>query len=188
MMHISLRLAAPRQRLMMLSLLVPMVFVSITMIGVLIWLDPSSLEAWALVAICFCTMKPHEIISHLLLAIIPGGPRTDEIRTCLEPALRDAKARLILDGWPAGEPLNAHLSVELVGWRWNTKVLIRSTLHNKQNHALTRALEKALADRYSRFDRAHMAAIGFGSELVLAEPVISNHALLKASCDRDAVQ
>lgn len=182
-MSFPLRIALSRQRLMMLGLLLPLMLACLAVAGFLLWLLPLGFEAWVLAAICLWALKPHRIISHFLLALVPGGPSADEINACLAPVLSDAKARMILNGRSIDNPIQAHLSIDLVDWRWRTRILIRSKLDAHQNLALTQALENALAARFGRLDRARMAVAAFGSEMALPEPVISNHVLLRATRD-----
>ena len=181
MMHLSLRLAAPRQRLMALGLLAPLMLVCLSMMAAALWLRPTSLEAWALIAAAVYILKPQEIFSHFILALCPGGPGTEEIRACLEPALRDAKARLVLAGRAADDPLRASFQVDLVSWRWHTRLLVHSRLDKKQDLALGRELEKVFDARFSRFQRARIAIASFASQMALSEPVISNHVLIEVA-------
>lgn len=185
-MHLSLRLAAPRQRLMTLGFLAPLMFVCLSMIATVIWFQPLSLEGWALFAAAFFVLNPLEIFSHFLLALFPRGPGPDQIQACLAPALREAKARMVLEGRPADAPLGVHFSVDLVSWRWHTRVAVRSHLEKSGDFALARTLEKAFDARFSRFDRARIAVAGFASEIKLSEPLISNHVLLEVAAKHDA--
>ena len=181
MMHISLRLAAPRQRLMALGLLAPLMLVCLSMIAAVLWLQPTSFEAWVLIAAAVLILKPQEVFSHFILALFPGAPSAEEIRACIEPAFRDAKARLVLAGRPADDPLNARIQVDLVSWRWHTRLIVRSRLDKKEDLALGEELEKAFDARFSRFQRARIAIANFASEMALAEPVISNHVLIEVA-------
>lgn len=185
-MNISQRLAAPRQRLMTLGLLAPLVLVCLSMITAVIWFQPMGLEGWALLAAAAYILNPLEIFSHLFLALAPRGPSPAQIQACLAPALREAKARLVLDGRPMDEPLDTRLAIELVGWRWHTRLTTLSRLDKSHDRKLARELERVFDARFSRFDRARIAIASFASELTLEEPLISNHVLIEVAAKRDA--